>query len=182
MKKFIDIREFTYIGNRVTVDGESFTISTSLPLKSSQTNTDLHAVHFHRGRPMLEETAIGNISVETVVYQPALTAWNVAKDLQENPQYTTEELFTKKVSDWKASRALYVKNIEINHNGVIYQGDETSRGRMSVARCTMLDDTETQEWTAKDNSIHSLNKEDLRLIIKAGNAQQTAIWNTNRPV
>jgi len=44
MKNFDNIREFTYIGNRVIVDGEELKIATPLPLESSQSKVKLYAV------------------------------------------------------------------------------------------------------------------------------------------
>lgn len=180
MKTFDNLKEFTYIGNKVIVDGEEYTINTPCPAISSEVDTELYAVQFHRGRTMIEETKLGNVSVATVTYQQALTAWNNAKELHDNPQYTAEELYLQEVSKWKASRGLLVKRLEVSHNDVIYQADETSRGRMAVAIAGM-NDGDTQKWTAKDNSVHLLAEADLKAIIKAGNDTQTEIWNNGRP-
>lgn len=182
MKTFDIIRDFTYIGNNVIVDGESFVIATALPTKSSQSDVELYAVQFHRDRPMLEETAIGMITVETTVYQQALTAWNTAKDLQDNPVYTDAEQFVIDTNNWKASRDLFVSNIEVNHNGVLFQGDEISQGRMARTIVALPTDEALIPWVAKDNSVHDLTRIDLKAILLSAGTAQSNIWNTARPV
>ncbi len=81
---------------------------------------------------------------------------------------------------WKKDRELLVEAIVVTYNSVVYQSNETDRGRMSVAMSSMSD-SDTQEWTAKDNSVQVLNRADLMSIIKDGNTQQTLIWNDGRP-
>jgi len=81
---------------------------------------------------------------------------------------------------WKKDRELLVEAIVVTYDSVVYQSNETDRGRMSVAMSSMSD-SDTQEWTAKDNSVQVLNRADLMSIIKDGNTQQTLIWNDGRP-
>ena len=81
---------------------------------------------------------------------------------------------------WKTERQNKVDNLEVEHNGVIYQGDEVSQTRLARA-IAVMDDTETTEWVAKDNSIQTLNKADLNAILKEAGIKQTLIWNKNRP-
>lgn len=82
--------------------------------------------------------------------------------------------------NWKTERQNKVDNLEITHNDIIYQGDETSQTRMSRA-ISIMNDTETTEWVAKDNSIQILNKSDLSDILKEAGIRQTQIWNEGRP-
>ena len=81
---------------------------------------------------------------------------------------------------WKYERQNKVDNIEVIHNEVVYQGDELSQTRMARA-ISVMDDDETTQWVAKDNSIHTLNKADLSAILKEAGIKQTLIWNENRP-
>lgn len=81
---------------------------------------------------------------------------------------------------WKSDRQNKVDNLEVEHNGVIYQGDELSQTRIARA-ISVMDDNETTEWVAKDNSIQTLNKADLSAILKEAGIKQTLIWNENRP-
>ena len=96
-----------------------------------------------------------------------------------------EYLLTKKEKEaeyqtWKSERQNKVDNIEVEYNGVIYQGDELSQTRMARA-ISAMDDNETIEWVAKDNSIQILSKADLSAILKEAGIKQTQIWNDGRP-
>ena len=76
----------------------------------------------------------------------------------------------------KANRTTLVENIEVEYNGVIYQGDETSQDRMSRAINGLPDDTTTVSWKAKDNSSQELNRLDLKEILFLAGQEQTRIW------
>lgn len=103
---------------------------------------------------------------------------------------TAEELAAEKaqadyvaaLAAWKQQREELVTNIEVTHNGVIYQGDETSQDRMSRAINALPDDTATVPWVAKDNSVQNLTKPDLKTILFAAGQEQTLIWNDGRPL
>ena len=49
------------------------------------------------------------------------------------------------------------------------------------ASITALPDGVQVPWTAKDDSIQMLTKEDLRAILLDAGTQQTALWNDGRP-
>lgn len=85
-----------------------------------------------------------------------------------------------KYNQWKAERQLKVDNIEVELNGVIYQGDETSQTRIARA-VSVMEDTDTVMWVAKDNSVNELSKADLKYILKEAGTKQTLIWNDGRP-
>ena len=76
----------------------------------------------------------------------------------------------------KKAKAVAVENIEVEYNGVVYQGDETSQDRMSRAINGMPDDTTTISWMAKDNSSQELNRLDLKEILFLAVQEQTRIW------
>jgi hypothetical protein len=85
------------------------------------------------------------------------------------------------LADWKIERQNKVDNIEVLYNGVIYQGDEVSQGRMSVAINGLPDDTTTIPWVAKDNTVTPLNRLQLKEILLDAGTQQSLVWNLNRP-
>lgn len=87
----------------------------------------------------------------------------------------------KAVSDWKENRQKITDSIEVEYNGIIYQGDEISQTRMARAIAAAPDEETTVNWTAKDNTVHALNKSDLKTILLDAGNQQTAIWNEGRP-
>ena len=74
----------------------------------------------------------------------------------------------------KNNRQIQVNNIEVEYNGKIYQGDETSQDRMSRAIVGM-DDDDTIEWTAKDNSKVVLLRSDLKQILRLAGIEQTKV-------
>lgn len=76
----------------------------------------------------------------------------------------------------KNNRTTLVKNIEVEYNGVVYQGDETSQDRMSRAINGLPDDTTTISWKAKDNSSQELTRLDLKEILFLAGQEQTRIW------
>ena len=86
----------------------------------------------------------------------------------------TDEIYLKQIS--KANRAIHVENIEVEYNGVVYQGDETSQDRMSRAINGLPDDVTTISWKAKDNSSQELTRLDLKEILFLAGQEQTRIW------
>ena len=82
---------------------------------------------------------------------------------------------------WKLAREQLVKNIEVTYNGVVYQGDEDSQGRMSRAILALPDTVTTINWIAKNNTIVPLNANDLKTILFLSGQAQSLIWNEGRP-
>lgn len=93
---------------------------------------------------------------------------------------TPEEIQQGLYNQWKAERQSKVDNIEVELNGIIYQGDETSQTRIARA-VSVMEDTDTTMWVAKDNSINELSKADLKYILREAGIKQTLIWNDGRP-
>ena len=85
----------------------------------------------------------------------------------------TDNLYLNQVK--KQNRKNIVNNIEVIYNGVVYQGDEKSQDRMSRAIVGM-DDDDTIEWTAKDNSKVVLLRSDLKQILRLAGIEQTKVW------
>ena len=77
--------------------------------------------------------------------------------------------------NYKTIRQNIVDNIEVIYNEIIYQGDEKSQDRMSRAVVGM-DDDDTIEWTAKDNSKVTLLRSDLKQILRLSGIEQTKVW------
>ena len=96
-------------------------------------------------------------------------------------QETIFEEFNLLVDEWKTQREELVNNIEVLHDGVIYQGDETSQDRMSRAINALPDDVITLDWIAKDNTVHALTRMDFKAMLLNAGLQQSTIWNDGRP-
>ena len=84
------------------------------------------------------------------------------------------EVFTNAAK--KENRQMLVGLIEVGYKEVIYQGDETSQGRISRAINGLPDDITTILWKAKDNSSHELTRLDLKEILFLAGQEQTRIW------
>ena len=80
---------------------------------------------------------------------------------------------------WKEKRQELVDAIEVVYDGIAYQGDETSQDRMSRAIVGMPTDASTIQWKAKDNSVQTLTRVDLREILFQVGQKQTEIWFMN---
>jgi len=90
-------------------------------------------------------------------------------------------LLKQSITTWKQDRQQKVENIEVTYNNVVYQGDETSQTRMTKAITALPDDSTTIDWIAKDNSVQSLTRVDLKAILLDAGTQQSKIWNEGRP-
>ena len=94
---------------------------------------------------------------------------------------TDDELLPIETVKWKANRELLVSQIEVEYEGHIYQGDETSQDRMSRALAVLPDDISTT-WRTSDNQNVSISKDDLKEILFLSGQEQTRIWFENEPI
>lgn len=79
---------------------------------------------------------------------------------------------------FKKIKAILISNITVLHNGVEYQGDEESQGRISRA-INGLDDVSIIQWKAKNNLFYDLTKNDLIQILSLAIKEQTKIYVNN---
>ena len=109
---------------------------------------------------------------------------NPISNMIENEDGTVTTVFRELIEDdfksyneqnYKTIRQNIVDNIEVIYNEIIYQGDEKSQDRMSRAIVGM-DDDDTIEWTAKDNSKVVLLRSDLKQILRLSGIEQTKVW------
>ena len=89
---------------------------------------------------------------------------------------TDTELLPFTLKEQKELRNTLVNNIEVEYNGIVYQGDETSQDRMSRAINGLPDDITTILWKASDNSSQELTRLDLKEILFLAGQEQTRIW------
>ena len=118
--------------------------------------------------------------VEKAEIVTVATNWVQPLGQEGNP--TQFQLDAQALANWKESRQLAVESIEVTYDQVVYQGDEISQGRMSRSIAALPDDVMTVPWVAKDNSVHHLNKAQLKAILLDAGNQQSAIWNEGRPL
>ena len=93
------------------------------------------------------------------------------------PEYipTEEELAAKALVEAKKQRAAEVERLTVEVEGMVFDADETSQARMSVAASSMTDD-ETNVWVLHDNSVVQVTKAQLLLACRLARIAQSAVW------
>lgn len=91
------------------------------------------------------------------------------------PEPTAEEIAERALVQAKQARAEAVEALTVEVDGMVFDGDETSQARMSVAASSMTDD-EMNVWVLHDNSIVQVTKPQLLLACRLARIAQSAIW------
>lgn len=91
------------------------------------------------------------------------------------PEPTPEELEAQALANAKAERAAEVEALTVEVEGMIFDADETSQARMSVAASSMTDD-ELNVWVLHDNSIVQVTKSQLMQACRLARIAQSAVW------
>ncbi len=89
----------------------------------------------------------------------------------EIPEPTQEEL----LEIAKTKRTEAVSKITVEVDGMVFDGDETSQARMSVASSTMTDD-ETNVWVLADNTVVQVTKAQLLQACRLARIAQSELW------
>lgn len=91
------------------------------------------------------------------------------------PEPTPEELAAQALANAKAERAAEVEALTVEVEGMVFDADETSQARMSVAASSMTDD-ETNVWVLADNTIVQVTKSQLMQACRLARIAQSAVW------
>ena len=91
------------------------------------------------------------------------------------PPPTEEEIAEQALADAKAERAAEVERLTVEVEGMVFDADETSQARMSVAASSMTDD-ETNVWVLHDNTVVQVTKAQLLLACRLARIAQSAVW------
>lgn len=91
------------------------------------------------------------------------------------PEPTAEELREQALANAKAERASEVERLTVEVEGMVFDADETSQARMSVAASSMTDD-ETNVWVLNDNSVVQVTKAQLLQACRLARIAQSAVW------
>lgn len=91
------------------------------------------------------------------------------------PEPTPEELEAQALANAKAERAAEVEALTVEVDGMVFDADETSQARMSVAASSMTDD-ELNVWVLHDNSIVQVTKSQLMQACRLARIAQSAVW------
>lgn len=97
------------------------------------------------------------------------------------PEPTEEEKAAAALEQAKQVRADAVKRIRVTIDGMEFDGDETSQGRMgrTIAAAIALGvdlKTTTQTWVLANNTKESVTIEQLARALEAAGAAQTELW------
>ncbi|WP_447838226.1 DUF4376 domain-containing protein [Aeromonas salmonicida] len=82
---------------------------------------------------------------------------------------------------WKHSRLIAVSEITVMVDGLVFDGDEESQGRMARTIASADSLADTTEWTLHDNRVVTVTVHQLKLACRLAGEAQTAIWNEGRP-
>lgn len=91
------------------------------------------------------------------------------------PEPTEEELQAQALAQAKSERAAEVERLTVEVEGMVFDADETSQARMSVAASSMTDD-ETNVWVLHDNSVVQVTKAQLLQACRLARIAQSAVW------
>lgn len=91
------------------------------------------------------------------------------------PEPTPEEIAERELERAKAERSAEVERLTVEVDGYVFDADELSQARMSVAASSMTD-TESNVWVLHDNSVVYVTKSQLREACRLARIAQSAIW------
>lgn len=91
------------------------------------------------------------------------------------PEPTQEELEAQALAEAKQERAEAVEKIVVEVDGMKFDGDEVSQGRMARSAVAMNDE-ETITWVLHDNTIAQVSKVQLLQALRLSGEEQTRLW------
>jgi len=97
------------------------------------------------------------------------------EELAALPVITQEDLDKQEREVFKRNREEAVKNIKVEVDGMIFDGDETSQTRMSRA-IQLMNDTETTLWVLANNQLIQVTKTQLSEALRLSAEEQTRLW------
>lgn len=102
------------------------------------------------------------------------------KYVYSNGKFVLNPEFEKKrqaqvLAQAKQERDEAVASIVVEVDGMKFDGDEVSQGRMARSAVAMNDD-ETITWVLNDNSIAQVTKEQLLKALRLSGEEQTRLW------
>lgn len=79
------------------------------------------------------------------------------------------------IAEFKAARPAVIQAIQVNVDGMVFDGDEQSQTRMARAILAM-DDLETTTWVLADNTPTTVTRAQLKAALRLSGEAQTAAW------
>lgn len=98
--------------------------------------------------------------------------WYLQGYAPEKPQ---EQIEAEALAQAKQERAEAVSKIVVEVDGMKFDGDETSQGRMARSAVAMTEE-ETITWVLHDNTIAQVTKAQLLQALRLSGEEQTRLW------
>ena len=133
-------------------------------------NEETKAVSVGTGTDTKFYEAIGMLEME--VEQGYDGTWYLQGYAPIKPQ---EMIDAEALERAKSERADAVRKLTVEVNGNVFDADETSQARMSVAASSMTD-YETNVWVLHDNSIVHVTKSELLDACRKARLAQSSVW------
>lgn len=122
------------------------------------------------GENKLQNKKIDNLSE----FESLLSAWEV---VNTPVPLTAEQEQTNRRAAFKNIRAQEVRDITVNINGNIFNGNEVSQVRMNIAIIRMQRERlDYIQWTMADNTVANVTIDDLTEALVQSNKKQSEIW------
>lgn len=89
---------------------------------------------------------------------------------------TADEIAKQKKEEWKADRQEKVDAIVVEIDGMKFDGDELSQGRMARAAGLAETPDETVRWILADNTVADVTADQLKRAARAAGREQEKLW------
>lgn len=97
--------------------------------------------------------------------------------LLERPAKTSEELEAEELVKAKAERAEAVQNIEVEVDGMVFDGNEDAQRRISVAITTAnITGQQTVDWVLKNNTVANVTRAQLEQVLALSMQKMQELW------
>jgi len=132
-----------------------------------------------RAAEIVDGKVFNIIEVESLDFKPGLVEAGAANigDLYVDGSFVAPEPPPPTRDELKAQRQAVVDAITVEVNGKVFDGDETSQGRMSRAlKVADITGQASCTWVLHDNSAVEVTKEELSQALALAMQAQAAVW------
>jgi hypothetical protein len=99
-------------------------------------------------------------------------------EMFQQPDYNDSysELYSHFREYFKSQRSTAVDNLKVTVDGMVFDGDEISRFRMTTAILSLNNDTETVKWALADNTVANVTSVQLKQVLRLSGIDMENIW------
>lgn len=95
----------------------------------------------------------------------------------ERPAKTPEELAREELAKAKAERAEAVRNIAVEVDGMVFDGNEDAQRRISIALTTgNITGQQTVDWVLKNNTVATVTRGQLEKVLSLSMQEMQRLW------